>query len=207
MFVARILYPVEVLGHGKRIGIWLCGCKHKCKGCSNPELWNAQEKYNISIKNILELIDKIAKTNDVDGFTITGGEPFEQYAELSLLISELSNISNDILIYTGYTLNELKAKKKKQIDFILSAIAVLIDGKYVEELNDNSLLCGSSNQTIHVLNEKYNDRYTQYLLTAANQIQNFNIINGVISVGIHKPNFINELNENLENKGLKEEAK
>lgn len=36
MYVARILYPVEVLGPGKRVGIWFSGCPSKCKGCSNP---------------------------------------------------------------------------------------------------------------------------------------------------------------------------
>lgn len=36
MYVAGILYPVEVLGPGKRIGIWFSGCLSKCKGCSNP---------------------------------------------------------------------------------------------------------------------------------------------------------------------------
>lgn len=36
MYVAGILYPVEVFGPGKRIGIWFSGCLSKCKGCSNP---------------------------------------------------------------------------------------------------------------------------------------------------------------------------
>jgi len=204
MHVARILYPVEVLGPGKRVGIWLCGCRHKCIGCSNPELWDMQEKYNISLENLMELINKIAKINVIEGFTITGGDPFEQYEELNMLISELTQFSNDILIYTGYTLNELKAKRNQQIDFILSAITVLIDGKYVEELNDNSFLCGSSNQTIHILNNKFKDRYSEYLLNAKNQIQNFTTCDGVISVGIHKPNFVNKLKESIEFKGLED---
>lgn len=36
MYIARILYPVEVLGPGKRIGIWFCGCPRRCEGCSQP---------------------------------------------------------------------------------------------------------------------------------------------------------------------------
>lgn len=43
MYIARILYPVEVLGPGKRIGIWFCGCPRRCEGCSNPELWEFQK--------------------------------------------------------------------------------------------------------------------------------------------------------------------
>ena len=59
MYIARILYPIEVLGPGKRIGIWFCGCPHKCKGCSNPELWEFQERYKTSLNTIKELINKI----------------------------------------------------------------------------------------------------------------------------------------------------
>ena len=47
MYIARILYPVEVLGPGKRIGIWFCGCPRRCEGCSNPELWEFQERYQV----------------------------------------------------------------------------------------------------------------------------------------------------------------
>lgn len=51
MYVARILYPVEVLGPGKRVGICFYGCPRKCKGCSNPRLWNFQERYKTMPKN------------------------------------------------------------------------------------------------------------------------------------------------------------
>ena len=44
IYVARILYPVKVLGPGNRVGIWLAGCDHKCLGCSNPELWEQKDE-------------------------------------------------------------------------------------------------------------------------------------------------------------------
>lgn len=185
MYIARILYPVEVLGPGKRIGIWFCGCSHGCKGCSNPELWHRQEKYKISIDSVLELVHQISNTNSVDGFTITGGDPMEQSEELSLLLEKLKLISDDILVYTGFEIEELSEKQLKNI-------SVLIDGKYVEELNDNSLLRGSSNQRIHVLEEAQRNKYEIYLNTKTNKIQNFTTNDGVVSVGIHKPNFMKE---------------
>lgn len=187
MYIARILYPVEVLGPGKRIGIWFCGCDHKCKGCSNPELWEMQEKYNITIENIMKLIHRIADEKDVDGFTITGGDPMLQYDDLTALITELKQINSDILVYTGYTVEELKGKS-------LNGISVLIDGRYVEELNDNSLLRGSSNQKIHILEEAQREKYEAYLASATNEIQNFTTADGTVSVGIHKPDFMKEEN-------------
>lgn len=184
MYIARILYPVEVLGPGKRIGIWFSGCSHKCKGCSNPELWLQQEKYKISIDDVLALIHQISNANLVDGFTITGGDPMEQSDELMLLLDKLKSISDDILVYTGFQIEELTAKQ-------LENISILIDGKYKEELNDNSLLCGSSNQRIHILEESQRNKYETYLNTESNKIQNFTTNDGVVSVGIHKPDFMN----------------
>ena len=101
MYVARILYPVKVLG--SRIGIWFCGCPRRCDGCSNPELWQFQDKFKTSLKTVLSLIKKIASENPVDGFTITGGDPFFQPNDLAALLAQIKNISEDILVETGFT--------------------------------------------------------------------------------------------------------
>ena len=74
----------------------------------------------------------------------------------------------------------------------LENISVMIDGKYVEELNDNSLLRGSSNQRIHILEEAQKNKYEIYLNTETNKIQNFTTNDGIVSVGIHKPDFMKE---------------
>lgn len=195
MYVARILYPVEVLGPGKRIGIWFCGCPHKCKGCSNPELWEFQEKYKTSLEAILTLIETIAKEHQVDGFTITGGDPMYQADDLQKLVMHLCKISSDILVYTGYEIEELPKE-------YLHNISVLIDGRYIEERNNNCILRGSDNQRIHILNSDMERKYDIYLQNASNQIQNFSTSDGIVSVGIHKPNFLNDLNCKIAMKGL-----
>ena len=68
----------------------------------------------------------------------------EQSSELSVLLQKIKAISDDILVYTGFEIEELTTKQ-------LENISVLIDGKYKEELNNNSLLRGSFNQRIHIL--------------------------------------------------------
>ena len=70
MYVARVLYPIEVLGPGKRVGIWFCGCPRRCKGCSNPELWDFQERYKTTPETVFEMIKSVSLNHTIDGFTI-----------------------------------------------------------------------------------------------------------------------------------------
>ena len=182
MYVARILYPVKVLGPGERIGIWFCGCPRRCEGCSNPELWNFQEKYKTSPETVLSLIEKISAKNKVDGFTITGGDPIFQAEDLLRLLDGIKKISDDIIVYTGYLKSEVSQE-------ILKNIAVLIDAPYIQARNNNCILRGSDNQTIYILKEKYRATYEKYLSSTANQIQNFVTNDGYISVGIHRADF------------------
>ena len=188
MYLARILYPVEVLGCGKRVGVWLDGCPHHCKGCSNPELWETQPRYRVDDLTAVKLIKKITSENPVDGFTVTGGEPFFQPCSLDILTAELHSVSDDILVYTGYTLTELHQMRSQYVENVLSRIAVLIDGRYIAELNNNCAMRGSENQKVHILNEKYRSAYRNYM-RQENKIQNFMTGNSVISVGIHNKNF------------------
>ena len=183
MYIARILYPVEVLGPGKRIGIWFCGCPRRCKGCSNPELWRFQERYKVDVSVVNKLIQQICAQNPVDGFTLSGGDPLYQYDDFRLMVDHLSTISEDILVYTGYKMPELAGHD-------LTGVGVLIDGPYIEERNNGAVIRGSDNQQIHILNDKLRKRYESYLSTVTNQIQNFVTADGYVSVGIHKRNFI-----------------
>lgn len=182
MYIARVLYPVEVLGPGKRVGIWFAGCPRRCKGCSNPELWEFHEQYLTTPEVVYDLVERLSKQYEIDGFTLTGGDPLLQGKDMQKLIALLRKISDDILVYTGYGKEEIDPQ-------YLNGITVLIDGVYVEERNDNSFLRGSSNQCIYILDENLREKYEEYLKEGKNQIQNFFTSDGVISVGIHKPNF------------------
>ena len=186
MYIARILYPVKVLGPGNRIGIWVAGCHHRCKGCSNPELWEVDEKYLVTIEQVEKLIRTVEVEHEIDGFTITGGDPVEQADELTNLLTRVADISQDVILYTGYQRKELISEAQIKL---LERVSVLIDGEYKEELNNGALLRGSSNQIIHILSDQYRDKYEKYIRNSHNEIQNFMINNEVISVGIHNKEF------------------
>lgn len=197
MNIARILFPVKVLGPGNRVAIWVCGCPRRCPGCSNPELWEQKPEYEIAVSELKYLIGSIADSQKIEGFTITGGEPMEQPEELAGLIAYLKTISSDVLVYTGYKYEELRQQESKFIDEILRWAAVLIDGQYVEQYNTDVVLRGSENQNIVILNDEYKAYYENFLETAHNQIQNFTTSDGVVSVGIHKRGFLETLHKKI----------
>ena len=114
-------------------------------------------------------------------------------------MAEIKEISEDILIYTGYdyeTISELYPET-------VNMAAVIIDGKYIEERNNNVILRGSDNQKIIILNERLKPVYDRYIAKTTNEIQNFTTSDGVVSVGIHRPDYNKRLNDILEAKGLK----
>lgn len=172
MRIKRICFPVKVLGPGNRVGIWTTGCNFHCNNCMSPELqsFNAGNEMNIQ-----EIISAIKRINvPIDGFTISGGEPFEQPKELERLVKAINyEYNDDIIIYSGYTIDELIQKKDILIKNILDNISVLIDGRYVEELNDEIGLRGSSNQVIHIFRNR--DEY-EYLKKAKRELQSFNYL-------------------------------
>ena len=200
MYVARVLFPVKVLGPGNRIAIWLSGCEHHCKGCSNPELWVQKSEQKISFDSLKKVIEPITENYSVDGITITGGDPFFQPEALREMLPYLQDISKDILVYTGYEYEELTY----QYDDILKYIAVLIDGKYIEESNKGSVLKGSDNQRIIFIDGGFEGHYMEYLNQTQSQIQNFTMRDGIVSVGIHLPEYESRLKRLTEKKGLEE---
>lgn len=201
MYIARILYPVKVLGPGDRVAIWLSGCNHYCKGCSNPELWEQKVEHNISMNSLKKILEPIIENYIIEGFTITGGDPFFQPEALRELLPYLQTINKDILVYTGYKYKELLTQYKD----ILKYIVVLIDGKYMEEYNYGSVLRGSDNQRIIFLDNYFKTKYMEYMNQKHSQIQNFTTKDGIISVGIHLPEYESKLRRLTKEKGLEEE--
>ena len=186
MQIDRVLYPITSLGPGNRLVIWTIGCSLGCYNCSNPELWSINPNKDISVDDLINAITQATEGIQVDGITITGGNPIEQSKELAQLLPLLSEITDDILLFTGYKYEELnKYLSETEHDVINKYVSVLIDGTYIDELNDNICpLQGSSNQNIIFINENKKPLYSDYL-KKGRTIQNVFYNNSMISVGIH----------------------
>lgn len=177
--VARIYFPVKTLGPGQRVGIWTAGCNRNCIGCISPELQSVKAGQMLSSREIIEIINRIGRVPN--GFTISGGEPFLQIEALRDLVEELVLIVDDVLIYTGYTLNELVERHDVRIDRVISLCSAIVDGPYVNEMNDGIGIRGSSNQTLHVF--KHHERYCG-LDTCKREVQNILYGNKLLTIGI-----------------------
>jgi anaerobic ribonucleoside-triphosphate reductase activating protein len=154
--IRKILYPVLTLGPGKRIGIWTQGCTHGCKNCIDTSTWAFNIKFDKNVTDVLKEVEHLMINNEVNGITISGGDPFMQ-TELVPFLKGLRSLGiNDILVYTGYTLDQIM---EKRLEEALEYIDVLIDGLYVEELNDNLPLRGSSNQRVIFFNDNVIEKY------------------------------------------------
>lgn len=178
MQIDRILYPVTSLGPGNRVAIWTIGCPRRCRNCSNPELWTSDSKRDICIEDLISFIDGLE--GSIDGITITGGEPFAQETELKQLLKRLREHEySDILVYSGFTFDYLN----NHYTDILPLVDVVIAGEYIDELNDNKGIRGSSNQTINVINEGLRNKYSEGH-TCERRSENFFHKGKVISAGI-----------------------
>lgn len=141
----------RVNGPGKRFTLWTQGCFKKCKNCFNPETWSYKANNILSPYQIFELIKNF---EDIDGVTITGGDPLEQEDELLSLLFLLKgeNYKKGIIVFTGYQKEQLEQHpiRKKCLEYM----DVLIDGVYVDELKSDSDLRGSKNQQFYFFSEK-----------------------------------------------------
>ena len=143
-------------GPGVRVSLFVSGCTHHCKGCFNEETWNF--KYGEPfIEKTEEQILNLLKPSYVSGLTVLGGEPME-YVNQKDLLPFLKKVretypKKTIWCYTGYVyekdvLGRMVSKWKITKD-ILELIDVLVDGPFIEEQKDITLLFrGSSNQRL-----------------------------------------------------------
>ena len=139
------IHTSKVNGPGKRLVVWTQGCSKGCKNCFNPATWKF-EGLNISP------IDIIKEIRDVDGVTISGGDPLEQEDILDLLIPLYDlNLSKGIILFSGYTIDEINNSSLREC---LNYIDVLIDGRYIDELRISNNFKGSENQNIIYFSDK-----------------------------------------------------
>lgn len=141
-------------GPGRRVVWWLQGCTLGCPGCYNPAT-HAQGGQARDVAELVTLLGNVALLNSaqVEGVTLTGGEPMQQpEASLALLRAARAH-GLSTLLFSGYTLTEFRAMPLGPL--VLAELDVLIDGRYDQTKHYAAGLLGSANQHIHLLTARY----------------------------------------------------
>lgn len=153
--------PVTVLGPHKRAAIWVQGCESACPGCVVPESWDRAGGVSIAVA---ELADWILAQPDIEGITLSGGEPMLQAAGLVSLTDTVRQYRDlGVVCYTGSRWERLGRTGTPAQKSLLERVDLLIDGLYIESEHGDLLWRGSSNQRLLPLTDRYRQILTQQL--------------------------------------------
>lgn len=146
----RLSGPLEhdniVNGDGLRAVIWTQGCPNHCPGCQNPETWDYEEGFLISIDEVMERLGKFRGQN---GLTFCGGEPFVQPKACKEIADRVrKEFGWNVWSFSGFTYEQIKKAGGDALEF-LKSLDALIDGPFILSQKDLSLRYrGSKNQRL-----------------------------------------------------------
>lgn len=141
-------------GPGWRAVVWVQGCTLNCPGCFNPETHDPEGGERVPVDALFQRI--AALEEGIEGLSISGGEPFQQPRPLLRLLRRVRRETDlSILVFTGYTLEEIR--EMPEVEPLLAYIDVLVAGLYdaTQRLDDVSGLCSTANQAVHLLSDRY----------------------------------------------------
>lgn len=132
-----------VNGEGVRTCLWVSGCPHRCVGCFNRRFWDFGSGNPFTEDDMQALLKDLGRSF-ITGLTLLGGEPLapeniEGVIKVILRVRAVYGDTKDILVYTGYTFDQIPQR-------ILDLVDMIIDGKYEKDLPTKKPFRGSDNQ-------------------------------------------------------------
>ena len=186
--IANIVPRTQALGPGPRAAIWVQGCPLNCAGCLAPKWIPFVPAMKLRPEEVLEKLD----LDSITGMTFSGGEPMEQAAGLAML-AHLARQKKDLnlICFTGYRHERLlKNPPNAGVTELLAQVDVLVDGPFVQSLNDSVGLRGSSNQRVIHLTS----RLREYDFELHRREVEITITNGELAfIGIPTPDILSAM--------------
>ena len=146
--VAEWLPRSRANGLGTRMVIWVQGCPFRCQNCQNPDYLEFKLNKVVTVDRVWQMF---LQSPDLNGISISGGEPFAQAVALTYLARRVQAIGKTVVCWTGFRLEQLQAGRVNGALDLLSHLDMLIDGQFVQEQSGNYALRGSANQKLHFL--------------------------------------------------------
>jgi anaerobic ribonucleoside-triphosphate reductase activating protein len=189
--ISRTHYPVTVLGPGRRAGIWFQGCSIRCVGCVSLDTWGFDPHAAVEMSAILEWLATLPLT-EIDGVTISGGEPTDQPAALAELLGGIGCWRErrppelptpDVLVFTGRDPSWLQTPAAA----VLRGADAVVAGPYEVALAGASPLRGSENQQLVTMTPLGRERFAAEALATRSVVQVELTTEGLWVIGIPRP--------------------
>jgi anaerobic ribonucleoside-triphosphate reductase activating protein len=165
--VAQRVARTEAEGPGERYALWLQGCPMRCLGCCNPEMLPFEGGTPITVAALLE---EIERARPIEGITLLGGEPFAQAAAAAELCEAVRARALTVMIFTGYTLAEIRGSSDPAAGRLLRSCDLLVDGRYERgDPEPRRRWIGSANQVMHFLSDRHDPSEPRF--TAPNSVE------------------------------------
>lgn len=192
--IAQIVPRTEAEGPGVRFAVWFQGCPLRCPGCCNPEFLPFSGGQPTPLSALLARLDQ---AGDLEGVSLLGGEPFAHSAGAAAFAREVRRRNLGVMVYTGYTLEQIRASSDPAAGELLANIDLLVDGPYIREQPETERRwIGSRNQRVHFLSDRYSPhdpcwtrRNTLEIRVQGSEVS----VNGFPAagaVGLWKPNWV-----------------
>jgi anaerobic ribonucleoside-triphosphate reductase activating protein len=205
--VGHIVSPIESLGPGRRLGIWLSGCliamaSQPCPECISRDLWDPSCGEEIKCDSFAQNMGASIIAEELTGLTVTGGEPLDQYEPLCDFIELLQarcreqNHSLDTLLFTHHPSSLVKTDFPRA----WALFDALICGKYRADLASETPLVASTNQELVILNPAVEQHYHQ--VSKAPRLQAFLMDGDLIFAGIPLRGEMDRITQSLADKGV-----
>ena len=188
ILISRTAFPVQALGPGGRAAIWMQGCSIRCPGCVAQDTWGTPGS---SRRQVDDVLDWLTSLDEVDGVTISGGEPTDQPEALQALIAgaRRTRPTADILVYTGRSASWVLSSGRA----LIAGADAIITEPFVQAEAGHLPLRGSDNQQLIALTPLGKARYVDAPLPDRRRIQ-LDVADGEIRmIGIPTPGVLAEL--------------
>jgi anaerobic ribonucleoside-triphosphate reductase activating protein len=148
--VHAVLPRSRANGPGVRLTVWVQGCTLACAGCFNP----GTHRRGGRERRVDELAAQALADDELDGVTLTGGEPLQQpeaVAELGARLKAQGGLG--LIVITGYTRGEIEGDPAR-----LAAVRdadLVVAGRYQRRRHLGEGLRGSANKAYWWRTERY----------------------------------------------------
>src|SRR5262245_18674784 len=178
--VAQIVPCTEAEGPGRRFALWFQGCPLRCPGCCNPEMLPFEGGTLVPLAEVVRRLEESHAANNLEGITLLGGEPLAHALESAALAQAAHALGLDVMIFTGYVLEEARQLPDAAVPELLAETDILVDGPYIREFPESKRRwIGSSNQQVHFLSDRCDPADPRWLQKNTLEIR---LIEGELSV-------------------------